>query len=239
MPFEKEQFEGIRLAIMTPTTGDVCVRYVASLVDTVTQLGYADVDFGCGMTTGASVQKQRNQLITDAMDSDKNFTHFLFVDSDQGWNWEDIFRLFILDRPVIGIASQKKQDAPDFACIWINADQVVCERGSMEVAGVGTGFLMIQRGAIEKMHEKYPELKVHSRDPEINKDISPNSYRLFSEWQDDFGEEWSEDLMFCRRWRALGERVWIFAEGSLIHVGTKEYSGSVSSQILGAATQEN
>ena len=37
------------------------------------------------------------------------------------------------------------------------------------------------------------------------------------------GRRWAEDYAFCRRWRALGGKIWIDPEARMLHAGRKEW----------------
>jgi hypothetical protein len=57
---------------------------------------------------------------------------------------------------------------------------------------------------------------------------APNSeaWALFDNIHDG-AEYWGEDFSFCRRWRAIGGRVWLDPELELHHVGFKTFSGRI------------
>ena len=42
------------------------------------------------------------------------------------------------------------------------------------------------------------------------------------------GHRVSEDMNFCRRWRALGGRVWVCPETELTHWGRKSWTGRLA-----------
>ncbi len=86
------------------------------------------------------------------------------------------------------------------------------------VEGLGAGFLKITRAAVDRMIAAYPDLWINDR----------ASGRLV--WLFDFElrdhEYFSEDFIFCLRWRACGGSVWIDPELHLHHTGAKTFSGS-------------
>ena len=86
-----------------------------------------------------------------------------------------------------------------------------------------TGFMLIQRQVFLKMIEAYPQSKITKM-----LDIKPNvlewMYDFFPVYVDD-GVLLSEDYGFCRRWRALGRRVWADPDVELYHIGRKAYYG--------------
>jgi hypothetical protein len=40
------------------------------------------------------------------------------------------------------------------------------------------------------------------------------------------GHYLSEDYTFCKRWRAIGGKVWLNTKSSLIHIGAHEFLGN-------------
>ena len=48
---------------------------------------------------------------------------------------------------------------------------------------------------------------------------------LFENTSEDY-REYSEDYTFCRRWRALGGKVYVDPHSAIDHVGSKVYSGA-------------
>ena len=66
----------------------------------------------------------------------------------------------------------------------------------------------------------------------VTKKVS-NIWQFFA-WGDENGAELSEDYEFCRRWRALGGKVWVDPGIWLKHFGTFAYHGDVSTCFIGA-----
>jgi hypothetical protein len=91
----------------------------------------------------------------------------------------------------------------------------------------GTGFMMIKRAALERMIAAHPETKykVAQTYPKPERP-SQNLYNLFDCMIDpETGEYLSEDFTFCRRWRELGQKLWLDTQSALVHVGSSEFRG--------------
>jgi len=221
------------LMIATPigSSGELHYQYVSSLLATTQLLA----KFGVGLDVvfvQSTIEKGRNILVADFL-SKPHCTHLLFVDSDQGWDPNAVLRLIALDRDVIGIAARKKVAKPVWAVNFPDGPLVV-ERGAVEVVGIGCGFLMIKRGAIERMVEAYPELTI-SDAPET--EAPKGFYHALFQFSLVDGPNgrahMSEDFTFCRRWREIGGRVFIDPTICLSHVGSYDYRGSVEALLLG------
>ena len=151
-------------------------------------------------------------------------TDLVFVDSDVFWEAGAILQLVDADVDfVAGIYPQRK-DPEGYSVRWIAergelwADP---ETGLLEVEGVPAGFLRVTRAALEKMVAAYPDKRF--TDPN-----APNgeAWALFDNIHVG-AEYWGEDFSFCRRWRAIGGKVWLDPELELHHVGYKTFSGRI------------
>ena len=86
-----------------------------------------------------------------------------------------------------------------------------------------TGFMMIKRHVLEKMQERYPELKV--RNDHENAVNMPHYWALFDTMIDD-GRYLSEDYAFCRRWQAMGGHITLLEPTPRLgHVGNLTFAG--------------
>ena len=110
-------------------------------------------------------------------------------------------------------------------------NEIKIEKNLTEVKHVPTGFMMIKRGAIEKMFEAYPSTKytddVNFLEPSDNK----FAYALFDCGVED-GHYLSEDWLFCSRWRKMGGSAWIDVSINLSHTGIEDFHGSFLSSLL-------
>jgi hypothetical protein len=89
------------------------------------------------------------------------------------------------------------------------------KNGLMEVEAVGTGFMKISRRALEKVWDASQEYTNEGK-----------KCRMVFDVQLVDGELVSEDNVFCRKWRKLGEKVYIDPSMTCNHIGAKKYSGS-------------
>ena len=179
-------------------------------------------------------------------------THLLFVDSDIGFSPENAFRLLDSGREVVaGVYPLKKidwekaraaakMDVADLQQASLgyvvrflpNArNSVEVNDGFAQVAYAGTGFLMIARGAMQRIVDAHPELRANMGD--MADRLAPEAVMIFETMiEPETGRYLSEDYAFCRRWRDLGGEIWADFEARLTHVGHAAYTGS----LLGALT---
>ena len=100
------------------------------------------------------------------------------------------------------------------------------KKGFIEVDGVGAGVLLIQRGAIEQMLKKLPNLS--DKGAPKTSPLARNLDRLiraFDPITTDAGRL-SEDFSFCHRWRnECGGEIWASTDRKITHVGLHHFEG--------------
>jgi hypothetical protein len=184
------------------------------------------------------ITRGRNQLVSEFMASD--CSHLMFVDADIEFNPSDVLKLISHGKPIVTGAYPLKVEPTTYV---INEAYNAEKDGNLiEIKDAGTGFMMIERGVIEKMQEAYPELHytgdlerneyrkdLTGKDDHKNK-LKKNLYSLFdtSHDKEDNNNYLSEDYTFCRRWQKIGGKIWLDTTISLNHIGRKIYKGNSS-----------
>jgi hypothetical protein len=180
-------------------------------------------------------------------------THILFCDADIGFAPENLFRLLAADKPVVGgvyplkaidwdkARAAAKADAPDLLAASLGYvirfiptpdHSVSIEDGMAKVAYAGTGFLLIQRSAMQRIVDAHPELKAKMGD--MGDKLADEAVMVFETMiEPQTGQYLSEDYAFCRRWQDLGGEIWADMEARLTHVGAAAYSGSLMQALRG------
>jgi hypothetical protein len=93
----------------------------------------------------------------------------------------------------------------------------------------GTGFMLIQRAVFQEMMAAYPETRFTASHNRSTPNLSPNQYALFDcIIEKESGHYLSEDYTFCKRWRAIGGKVWLDTQSRLMHIGPHEFVGDCS-----------
>lgn len=227
--------KGRRLYIATPCHGgQVRAEYVISLTATMRELQMKGVGLEIGLIPDESlVTRARNVLVAQFLKSSADT--MLFVDADMGeWGPSAVTRLLAWssdwEKAVVGIAGVRRSDPPSF-CVNFLEDQdkgiEVCPKtGCISLRHIGTGFLMIRREAIERLIRLHPELGYEETDRE-GKPMGRN-YSLFDTETKD-NRSFSEDYHFCDLWRQAGGKVWCDPNVGIQHIGTKAYTGALSS----------
>lgn len=223
-----ERAKAKSLFICTPIARHPVRQYTTSLAKTCVQLGRLGILCYIQHVVGQSnLPRARNELVAAFLASD--YTDMVFIDDDMGWEPNDLVRLLASDQPLIAGVGAKKVFLPDTApnkwCVRTLPDGacVQDEMGNIEVAGVGTGFMKINRSVFEAFKAAHPDRKRKGW-PTMPEAARAHYYEFFR-----FGvlgdDEVGEDIGFCLEWRALGGKVFVDPTIKLVHVGEMEFGG--------------
>jgi glycosyltransferase involved in cell wall biosynthesis len=204
-----------KVLIGTPAhDGRVDVWFANSLVNTVKLAMQRQVDLRpIYMSYDSLVQRARNDLVRLAVEED--FDDLIFIDSDEEWDPEWIFKLLAYKEEVIGLPVVKKSDQVMFNIKALPQGLKMQQNGLMEVEAVGTGFMKISRAALKKVWDISPEYKNEGRTGRMVFDVQVVN-----------GDLVSEDNIFCQKWRNLGGKVFIEPSMTCNHIGVKKYQGN-------------
>jgi|TARA_R110001606_G_C15325411_1_gene645035 hypothetical protein len=101
--------------------------------------------------------------------------------------------------------------------------------GFVEVLDGPTGFMMISREALTKMHEHYPEL--NCKNDHQNRDFDEYCAIFDCMIDPDSKRYLSEDYAFCRRWQQMGGKIYADCNTTLGHVGNLPFSGCLNDRL--------
>lgn len=211
----------VKLVVCCPTGSSrpdiVYMRSIMRLMIAAQQRGLSIVI--SEVQGGSHVGKAREGALWQAMR--QGATHILFVDDDMGFEPNLVFRLIAADHDFCAIPGVRKQDKLSL-CVNLPAggQEFHPITHFVKANEVGFAFVMLKRGTVERMAAAHPELK-------YNAAPGNDEWALFFDMIDG-GERFSEDLSFCRRWRALGGEIWVDPKSAIIHAGRKEFTGCLN-----------
>lgn len=234
--------------IATPMYGGTChgayAQSVFNIMKTLSDKGY-QVSFR-DMYNASIITWARDVLTAVFLKSGADY--LLFLDSDQTFRVQDVERMITEDKDIIMAAYPKKM------INWPNVAHVLnqgcppdqAHRFSMvpnfnllpntqlpedlsqsfEVAGGGTGMMLIKKEVFEKMMPLVDKYKVNM--PGIA-GITPDDY-IYNFWKTTINNEeyLMEDYNFCSMWRELGGKVFVAPWAKSTHYGTYEFSGTMA-----------
>lgn len=167
----------------------------------------------------ADVAGARNSMIGEFLESD--CTDLLMLDHDVAWEPGAVLRLLHHPVELVCGAYRARKDPEQYPIRALSQSQIwSCpDTGLIEVEGLGAGFMRISRRCAEEMAKGYAHTKY------FDEWFKRDTYSLF-DFITEGGFRWSEDITFCKRYRAIGGRVWIDPELTLHHVGKKTFTGT-------------
>lgn len=210
-----------RVLIGTPSyDGRIDVWFANSLLGTVRMAIEKGIHVHAIYTSYDSlIQRARNSLFKLAIEG--GYDDLFFIDSDAEWEPEWFFRLLDRPEPIVGGALVKKTSKEGYTVKLVDKHLKWSEdKKIIEVDGVGTGFLKINRFALEKLWDMSEEY------------ISEGEkHRMVCDIKVENGDLISEDYILCNKWKSLGYKVWLDPTITLNHIGTKKFKGDFNSFI--------
>jgi hypothetical protein len=253
-----EELRKHKIFVATPMYGGVCGgQYCKSSTDLSSLAAQYGMDIRFFYLFNESlITRARNYLVDEFLRSD--CTHLMFIDSDIGFDPNDVIALSVIaeagnDKEIVCgpypkkcIAWEKIKRAVDKGFADKNPENLEKYVGDyvfnpkegtgsipldepVEVLEGGTGFMMIQRSALEKFAAAYPQysyLPDHVRTEHFDgtreilqyfqAEIDPKSKRYLS-----------EDYWFCQKMWDIGVKTWLCPWMKLQHTGAYVFGGSL------------
>lgn len=239
-----------KLFLSTPCYGGLCLeRYMHSLIKLQIRLLQEGIQLVIDTTENESlVHRARNVSIGRFMQkSDCDF--FMFIDADVEFDPDAVVRLIRSGHDVsVGVYPKKvvmweqakdaikNKDERNMAMISsslvvnIGAHKRSVVNGFVEVLDGPTGFMMISRKALEKMHEHYgPTL--NCKNDHQNRDFDEYCAIFDCMIDPDNRRYLSEDYAFCRRWQQIGGKIYADCSTTLGHVGNLPFTGCLNDRL--------
>jgi hypothetical protein len=235
----------MKIYIATPMYGGQCFGdYTKSVIELSTLLlanGH-DVIFDY-VVNESLITRARNLLVDRFLETD--YDALLFIDADQGFKAEEVYKLINSGKKVIGAISPMKQinwesaiiakkygqsNLQDFSGYFnVNFALGVTEFSLdkvVEVDNIGTGLLLIAREVFEELAPVCLKYKKSFDGGAIDKSKdAPEIVEYFSTSIDNEGVLLSEDYDFCAKWKSLGKKIYVAPWVRLTHIGTYVFSG--------------
>lgn len=243
------------ITVATPAFGEIFYTpYVQSLVRFQNAAHQRNWAIRHMAMSYAHINESRNALLTRWYDKSDS-SHLLFVDADMGFEPQLIFDMVAFDKPVVGVIYTKRQldlqklamlagkgekpdraiaRAHDFIVRPLRGRQPRRIRGFIEVAGCGTGVMLIQRAAIATMLKMLPDIS--DATAKIASPLAAGLDRMIRAFDNITvdGALLVNDFAFCHRWQALckGE-LWARADQAVTHIGLHKFGARYSDVVGG------
>ena len=185
-----------------------------------------DIDHGLLTLTNSSLITQARSKIANFFINNTEHEYLFFLDSDIGFNSEDVIKLLSYKADIVSGAYPMKI-IPERYCIDVL--QPEHRVGDLvKIGGNGMGFVLIHRNVFINITKKYPGLKYipsdyHSDTPHTEAEMN-NSYHYFAEHRTE-NSFMSEDKSFFHRAQEVGHTIWLDTTIKLNHTGYHIYQG--------------
>jgi hypothetical protein len=253
-----EELRKRKIFVATPMYGGICGgQYCKSTADLSAMAAQYGMDVRFFYLFNESlITRARNYLVDEFLRSE--CTHLMFIDSDIGFDPNDVIALSVIaaegtDKEIVCgpypkkcIAWEKIVRAVDKGFADKNPENLEKYVGDyvfnpkegtgsipldepVEVLEGGTGFMIIQRSALEKFQAAYPQymyLPDHVRTEHFDgtreilmafqAEVDPKSKRYLS-----------EDYWFCQKMWDINVKTWLCPWMKLQHTGTYVFGGSL------------
>lgn len=252
MKIDLNEFRKNKLFVATPMYGGQAhYIYIKSILDLNSKMNALGVECKFSFLSNESlITRARNYMVDEFLRTD--YTHLLFIDSDVGFEADDILALIALDKDVIGgpypkksinwtnvhkamqtlpieQAGEAEKVAGNFVFNPVPGTTTFKIDEPVEVMEIGTGYMLIKRDVFVKFRQEYPHLNY--RPDHLGQkhfDGSRMIHAFFDTVIDPESHRYlSEDYMFCQHWRAIGGKVWFCPWMRTTHSGTYSFQGDM------------
>ena len=253
-----EELRKRKILVATPMYGGMCggsyTKSTADLASMAAQYGM-DVRFYY-LFNESLITRARNYLVDEFLRSD--CTHLMFIDADIGFDPNDVIALSVIaeagnDKEIVcgpypkkciawekikravdrGFADKDPENLEKYVGDYVFNPKVgsgsIALDEPVEVLEGGTGFMMIQRSALEKFAAAYPQynyLPDHVRTAHF--DGTREIMQYFQAEIDPASKRYlSEDYWFCQKMWDIGVKTWLCPWMKLQHMGSYVFAGSL------------
>lgn len=212
----------VHIAVMA-YDGTIPVPLTATVMGAVnlmtTQKGWnASFNFRVG---DSILPRARNAELANAL-HDQDVTDMIQIDADTYCSAQDLVKLVEHDADIVAAPYRTRNEPLSWPSVrWLHQDVALAENGLLEVEAVGTGLMRVSRKAMAALYEAEPQ---DYGDPTCK----PGRAKPVFWFDVNNGHLWGEDIVFCRKWRALGGKVWVDPSITTAHIGTQSFVGNLA-----------
>lgn len=218
---EGEPVRGKKVLLATPSYDRPAAAYTFAIARSREALHNAGIQTAYLLLQGnCHVDDSRNSIVRDFLESD--CTDLLFLDADVDWESEAIVQLCRRDLPVIGGVYPYRREGGENMPVRLMEGRREIVDGLLEVEGLPTGFMKIQRAVLERMAAMAPKYfdKIYETALVFDRP-TPGADKT----------RWGGDVDFCNRVRAAGWKIYADAELRLGHTATIIVRDSLAASI--------
>lgn len=200
----------MKVIFCTPFLARPTDPYLDALEASVPLIESAGWEHGHSVEVGNPyISAARAHMTRKALDAKADV--IVYIDYDLSWRPQDLLALIQTKGDVVAGTYRYKKDEEEYmGCVETNDASEPLGRpdGCLSMINVPAGFLKVTREGIDKFMRAYPEL-VYG--PPTNPSVDLFNHGAWG------GIWYGEDYAFCRRWRAMGERIWLIPDMDIDH----------------------
>ena len=257
-PKEKKLATGYKpydIFLATPVHSDVSIHYAQSLLEFQKYCFENKIKVTFQLFKSSLITQGRNLCVGGFMET--GHTHLLFIDADIDFQPKSIQAMIDKDKDVISVPYPMKtfnwekmfsnfkdgkiknpqvlsMNGNTYPMRLPDEENIKIENGCIEVSHSPTGCMLIKRSVIEKMIEKYPEMRISQPTIINGKPVEkPFLYNFFDTMFDPVTHTYmGEDFAFCKRWKDIGGKCHAIVDQLISHVGEHQYCGRFSDELI-------
>ena len=241
--------------LATPVHSDVSIHYAQALLEFQKYCFENKIKVTFQLFKSSLITQGRNLCVGSFMET--GHSHLLFIDADIDFQAKSIQAMIDKDKDVISVPYPMKtfnwekmysnfkegkiknpqvlsMNGNTYPMRLPNEENIQIENGCIEVSHSPTGCMLIKRSVIEKMIEKYPEMRISQPTIINGKPVEkPFLYNFFDTMFDPVTHTYmGEDFAFCKRWKDIGGKCHAIVDQLISHVGEHQYCGRFSDELI-------
>ena len=245
----------LSLFVATPVHSDCSIHYAQGLLELQKMCMEKKVDIQFQLLKSSLVTQGRNLCVSGFLES--GMTHMLFIDSDILVNAETVFKMIDRDKDIISVPyplktfnwgkafeAIKKGDIkkPSDIQKWTNSypmrvantNDIIVDKGVIEVTHSPTGCMMIKREVFDKMIKHYPDKGIVQKTVINGEYVNrPHLWNFFDCIHDPETKTYlGEDFSFCKLWKDIGGKCHAFIDDPIMHIGEHQYKGRFADELI-------
>ena len=255
---KSELESSIKIMVCTPCHSEVSMHYTQAVLKFQQECMKRNIMVSFSLLKSSLVTQGRNLCVAEFLNHKDKYDYLLFIDSDISFKSETIFKMIDADKDIIACPYPMKMFETDkmwkkiketdmvksekdllssgyMYPIKIGKNELIVDKGVMEVTHAPTGCMLIKRNVIDKLIAKHPELEIYQPTVINGKETKKeNFYNLFDTLHDPETKRYfGEDFGFCQRWTDIGGKVYVYVMDHISHIGDHEYCGRFYDMLTG------
>ena len=251
---KNEQIKPYSIFVATPVHSECSIHYTNALLGLQKLAFEKKIKITFQLMKSSLVTQGRNLCVAGFLES--NYTHMLFIDSDIYFHAESIIKMIDRDKDILSIPYPLKTMMWDKVMDRINNNEIKTmndlkksfntypmrveddtnikiDKGVMEVTHSPTGCMLIKRSVFDKMIKAYPDKGIVQKTVINGEYIDrPHMWNFFDTLHDSETKIFlGEDFSFCKLWRDIGGKCYVYINDPIIHVGEHQYEGCFADEL--------